>query len=142
MSNDKDLQRKMKEQMIALLDSYEKMAKNLAEENEHKEVKEFKPEKCRIVDMLERINNNENVLDTIGFITFKDRKGFLFGKLSDYTFETVSLMIIEMYEQCCDDETDDVGFEDFLNNLADTARITWTRITRTLKRESKNNERY
>jgi hypothetical protein len=144
MMNDKDLQRKMKEQQIKklmneLLDSYEdelpkmdekmakkiKMAKKFAEEkeNELKLEKDSRSEKYRIADMLERIENNENVLDMLGFIAFKDGNGFLFGKSSDYTFEIVSLMITEMYEQICDDETDDAGFEDFLNDLADNARM-------------------
>ena len=142
MMNDKDLQRKMKEQMIALLDSYEKMAKNLAEETEHKEVKEFKPKKVSysekrcIVKMIDRITDDKSVLSMIGFAGFKDGSGLLFGKTDEYSFDTLSLLIAEAYEQSCDDKTDGVGFEDFLKDLADNARMA-----RILTRGSKNNER-
>lgn len=145
MSNDKDLQRKMKEQQIKklmneLLDSYEdelpkmdekmakkiKMAKKFAEEkeNELKLEKDSRSEKYRIADMLERINNNENVLDMLGFISFKDGTGFLFGKNSEYTFETVSFMITGIYEKF----RDNVDFDEFLDDLIHHAKVTRTLI--------------
>lgn len=126
--NDKDLQRKMKEQMIALLDSYEKMAKELAEEKES----EFTPEKVsrseerRLEKMIECIFDNKSVLSMIGFAVLKDESCFLFGKTGNYPFDILSLMIAEAYEPLCGDETDDVGFEDFLKDLADNARVART----------------
>lgn len=133
MMNDKDLQRKMKEQMIALLDSYEKTAKKLAEEKEN----EFKLEKgSRIEQIIYSIQHDESILDVLGFVGFNDGNGFVFGNMGNNTVDILSLMIADVFEPLCGDETDDVGFEDFLKDLADNARMA-----RILTRGSKNNER-
>lgn len=129
MMNDKDLQRKMKEQMIALLDGYEKMAKKLAEEkeNELKLEKDSRSEKYRIADMLERINNNENVLDVLGFVGFNDGNGFVFGNrnMGNNTVDILSFMIADVFEQLMSDKADDIDFEDFLQNLIYNTRAMW-----------------
>lgn len=132
MMNDKDLQRKMKEQQIKklmneLLDSYEDELPKIDEKNEHKEVKEFKPEKCRIADMLERINNNENVLDMLGFVGFNDGDGFVFGNrnMGNNTVDILSFMIADAFEYLMSDKADDIDFEDFLQNLIYNTRAMW-----------------
>ena len=104
--------------------------------------KEFNPEKAsysaksRIKKMIDCIPDDKSVLGMIGFAGFKDGSGLLFGKTDEYTFDTLSLLIAEAYEQSCDDKTDGVGFEDFFKDLADNARMA-----RILTRWSKNNER-
>lgn len=135
MMNDKDLQRKMKEQMIALLDSYEKMAKKLAEEkeNEFKLEKGSRSQKSRIEQIIYSIQHDESILDVLGFVGFNDGDGFVFGNMGNNTVDILSLMIADVFEQLMSDKADDVGFEDFLKNLADNARRA--------RRGSRNNER-
>ena len=146
--NDKDLQRKMKEQQIkklmnGLLDSYEdelpkidekmakkiKMAKKFAEEkvNELKLEKDSRSEKYRITDMLARINNNENVLDMLGFVGFNDGNGLVFGNrnMGNNTVNILSLMIADLFEHIMSDKADDIDFEDFLQNLIYNTRAIW-----------------
>ena len=148
MMNDKDLQRKMKEQQIkklmnGLLDSYEdelpkidekmakkiKMAKKFAEEkvNELKLEKDSRSEKYRITDMLARINNNENVLDMLGFVGFNDGNGLVFGNrnMGNNTVNILSLMIADLFEHIMSDKADDIDFEDFLQNLIYNTRAIW-----------------
>lgn len=142
MMNDKNLQRKMKEQQIKklmneLLDSYEdelpkmdeKMAKKFAEEkvNELKLEKDSRSEKCRIADMLERINNNENVLDMLGFVGFNDGKGLVFGNrnMGNNTVDILSFMIADAFKHLMSDKADDIDFEDFLQNLIYNTREMW-----------------
>lgn len=132
MSNDKDLQRKMKEQQIKklmneLLDSYEDELPQIDEKNEHKEVKEFKTEKCCIAYMLELINNNENVLDMLGFVGFNDGDGFVFGNrnMGNNTVDILSFMIADAFEHLMSDKADDIDFEDFLQNLIYNTRAMW-----------------
>lgn len=142
MMNDKDLQRKMKEQQIKklmneLLDSYEdelpkideKMAKKFAEEkvNELKLEKDSRSEKYRIADMLARINNNENVLDMLGFVGFNDGDGFVFGNrnMGNNTVDILSFMIADVFEYIMSDKADDIDFEDFLQNLIYNTRAMW-----------------
>lgn len=148
MMNDKDLQRKMKEQQIKklmneLLDSYEDelpkidekmakkiiMAKKFAEEkvNELKLEKDSRSEKYRIADMLARINNNENVLDMLGFVGFNDGNGFVFGNrnMGNNTVNILSFMIADVFEHIMSDKADDIDFEDFLQNLIYNTRAMW-----------------
>lgn len=148
MMNDKDLQRKMKEQQIKklmneILDSYEDelpkmdekmakkiiMAKKFAEEkeNELKLEKDSRSEKYRIADMLERINNNENVLDMLGFVGFNDGDGFVFGNrnMGNNTVDILSFMIADTFKYLMSDKADDIDFEDFLQNLIYRTRAMW-----------------
>lgn len=122
MMNDKDLQRKMKEQMIALLDSYEKMAKKLAEEKEN----EFKLEKgSRIEQIIYSIQHDESILDVLGFVGFNDGNGFVFGNMGNNTVDILSLMIADVFEHLMSDKADDIDFEDFLKNLIYNTRAMW-----------------
>lgn len=137
MMNDKDLQieKNLDEIIEAFKERLAQIDEEMTEEQEHKD-KELKPEKVsrsekrRVADMLDRINNNENVFDMLGFISFKDGTGFLFGKNSEYTFETVTFMIIEIYEKF----RDNVDFDEFLDDLIHNAKVTRTLI-RGLKNE-------
>lgn len=146
--NDKDLERKMKEQQIKklmneILDSYEDelpkidekmakkiiMAKKFAEEkeNELKLEKDSRSEKYRIADMLERINNNENVLYMLGFVGFNNGDGFVFGNrnMGNNTVDILSFMIAGVFEHLMSDKADDIDFEDFLQNLIYNTRAMW-----------------
>lgn len=130
--NDKDLERKMKEQQIKklmneLLDSYEDELPQIDEKKRTQRVKGLTPEKCRIVDMLARINNNENVLDMLGFVGFNDGNGFVFGNrnMGNNTVNILSSMIADVFEHIMSDKADDIDFEDFLQNLIYNTRAMW-----------------
>lgn len=58
--------------------------------------------KRRIGKMIERISDDESVLDVIGFTEFKDGSGLVFGNIGDNTVDILMLMITGVYEQICD----------------------------------------
>ncbi len=139
MMNDKE---KILDEIIeAFKERLAQIDEEMTEEQEHKD-KEFKPEKVsrfekrRLEKTIDLISDNKSVLSIIGLAVLKDGGCFLFGKMDNCPFDILSLLIAKAYEPLCDDKTDDVGFEDFLKDLTDNARMA-----RILTRGSKNDER-
>ena len=88
--------------------------------------KDSSSKKRRIGKMIERISDDESVLGVIGFTEFKDGSGLVFGNIGDNTVDDILMfMITVVYEQICDDETDNAEFEDFLQNLIYNTRAMW-----------------
>ena len=137
--NEKDLERKMDEKItnivIDLLKTGqldEKIAELLevtsGKKSGTKIEKVSRSKKRRIGKMIERISDDENVANMIGFTCFKDGSGLVFGNTDDNVVDVVDIlmfMIVEVYGQVCDDETDNAKFEDFLHNLMNNTRGLW-----------------
>lgn len=136
MMNDKDLQRKMDEKIESIVIDLlktgqldEKIAELLKVTSDKKFgtklEKVSSSKKRRIGKMIDRISDDESVLDVIGFTEFKDGSGLMFGNTGDNTVDILMFMITGVYEQICDDETDNAEFEDFLQNLINNIKAMW-----------------
>lgn len=134
MMNNKDLERKMNEKITNIVmdllktgqlddEIAEVLKVTSSEKSGTKPEKVSRAKKRHIGKLIDRIKDDESVLDLIGFAGFKDRSGFVFGNVGDNVFDILSLMIADLYEELYGDETDDVDFEDFLNDLINNARM-------------------